>query len=149
MELTRKENILSDSVSVYVDMSGGMLFAYDSLQHKRMLQAVINRLAANDAIHFLELSSGRITPLEMSHTQLYNYMMLPQSYNNTEAPIEEALKRIVSSREPALLMTDFEEYRNGVVERAAYAKRYFIEWIAKGYNITFYKWNYSLVELKI
>jgi hypothetical protein len=39
-------------------------------------------------------------------------------------------------------MTDFEEYHGGQIHRAAYAKKYFIDWLDKGYNITFYKWGF-------
>ena len=39
-------------------------------------------------------------------------------------------------------MTDFEEYHSGVIQRAAYAKKYFIKWLSMGYNITFYKWKF-------
>ncbi len=39
-------------------------------------------------------------------------------------------------------MTDFEEYSGGMIQQAAYAKTAFISWLAKGYNITFYQWDY-------
>lgn len=135
-------NLLGDGASVYVDMSDGMNFAYSSQGSKEILQAIINKLAANDAIKFYGLADRKITPLELAHTQLYNYMLNQANYSKQMAPIENALSQIVEAGQPALLMTDFEEYKGGVIEHAAYAKKYFIDWLAKGYNISFYKWAF-------
>lgn len=134
--------LLNDGASVYVDMSDGINHAYATVESKTVLQAVINKLAANKAISFFELANSKIVPLELSHTQLYNYMLNPSNYNKQKAPIEQTLSRIIEENKPALLMTDFEEYKGTVIEQAAYAKRYFIDWLAKGYNITFYKWAF-------
>lgn len=143
IEMTKIINLLNDRASVYVDMSDGMNFAYSSNGSKMILQAIINKLAANNAIDFFELSDEKITPLELSHTQLYNYMLNSKSYAKQKAPIEKTLANIIDSSQPALLMTDFEEYKGGVIERAAYAKQYFIRWLSKGYNIYFYKWDFN------
>lgn len=142
IEQTQGANLLGDGASVYVDMSDGMNFAYSSQESKEILQAIINKLAANDAIKFYGLADKKITPLELAHTQLYNYMLNPASYSKQMAPIENTLEQIVEANQPALLMTDFEEYKGGVIEHAAYAKKYFIDWLAKGYNISFYKWTF-------
>lgn len=136
-------HLLDDGASVYVDMSDGMNYAYSTPTSKEMLQAIINKLAANQAINFYGLADSKISPIEMSHTELYNYMLNPRSYDKQKAPIEETLKRIVSENQPALLMTDFEEYKGSVIEQAAYAKQYFITWLANGNNITFYKWDFE------
>lgn len=143
VEATHEINQLGNSASVYVDMSDGMNFAYNTPDSKTILQGIINKLAAKEAVNFYGLADSKIFPLEKSHTELYNYMLDPQSYNKQKAPIEEALKEILAKNQPALLMTDYEEYKSGVIEKAAYAKKYFIEWLAKGYNIVFYKWNFS------
>lgn len=138
-----QENILGDGASVYVDMSDGMNYAYADPESQKVLQSIINKLAAVDAIKFFGLADGAISPLDMPHTQLYNYMMDSSSYNLQRAPIEKTLDEIVSRNQPALLMTDFEEYKGNVIHKAAYAKRDFIEWLAKGYKITFYKWDFQ------
>lgn len=142
VELTQESHLLNDGASVYVDMSDGMNFAYATAESKAMLQAIINKLAANSAIKFYGLADEKISPLELSHTQLYNYMLNPLSYDKQKAPIEATLQRIVSENQPALLMTDFEEYKGQIIEQAAYAKKYFITWLADGNNITFYKWDF-------
>ena len=142
VEITHQTNLLNDGASVYFDMSNGMINAYRADADKSTLQSVINKLAANDAIKFFRLASGKITSLEMSHTDLYNYMLSNNSYGQQQAPIETTLDSIVKKKQPALLMTDFEEYHSGVIQRAAYAKKYFIDWLSMGYNITFYKWGF-------
>lgn len=143
VEVTEEKNLLKDGAAVYLDMSDGMNCAYASQESKAMLQAVINRLAGISAIKFLGLADEKITPIEMSHTQLYNYMLNPASYDKQKAPIEMTLKQIVENNQPSLLMSDFEEYNGGVIHKAAYAKKYFIEWLAKGFNISFYKWSFT------
>lgn len=142
VELIQDTHLLNDGASVYVDMSDGMNFAYSTTESKAMLQAIINKLAANSAIKFYGLADEKITSLELSHTELYNYMLNPKSYDKQKAPIEATLQRIISENQPALLMTDFEEYKGQVIEQAAYAKKYFIKWLADGNNITFYKWDF-------
>ncbi|MCM1139106.1 MAG: hypothetical protein NC453_11110 [Muribaculum sp.] len=69
-------------------------------------------------------------------------MLNSHNYDKQKAPIENTLDRINKANQPALLMTDFEEYKGQGIEQAAYAKRYFIDWLAKGFNITFYKWAF-------
>lgn len=142
VELTQNVHLLNDGASVYVDMSDGMNYAYSTVESQAMLQAIINKLAANQAIRFYGLADERINPLDYTHTQLYNYMLNRNSYNKQKAPIEATLQRIVSENQPALLMTDFEEYKGQVIEQAAYAKKYFIAWLANGNSITFYKWDF-------
>lgn len=142
VEMTHNVHLLNDGASVYVDMSDGMNYAYSTPESKAMLQAIINKLAANQAIRFYGLADEKITPLDYTHTQLYNYMLNRNSYDKQKAPIEATLQRIISENQPALLMTDFEEYKGLVIEQAAYAKKYFIAWLANGNNITFYKWDF-------
>jgi hypothetical protein len=143
VERTKEVHLLNDGASVYVDMSDGMNYAYSTEDSKEMLQAIVNKLAANQAIKFYGLADSQIFPLEKSHTELYNYILNPGSYDKQKAPIEKTLERIVSEGQPALLMTDFEEYKGQLIEQAAYAKKYFIRWLSDGNNITFYKWDFS------
>ncbi len=133
---------LGDGAAVYVDMSDGMNCAYASAESKVLLQSIVNKLAANDAIQFYGLADMTISDIDMDHTHLFNYMMNTQSYQKQKAPIEKTLGLILERNQPALLMSDFEEYKGVGIEKAAYAKRYFIEWLAKGFNITFYKWDF-------
>ena len=142
VEKTHMNNILDDGASVYFDMSDGMLDAYRSEDSRLALQSIINKFAANEAIDFFKLADGKITELNLNHTALYSYMLNRENYQYHQAPIEKTLDSIINKEQPALLMTDFEEYHGGQIHKAAYAKKYFIDWLAKGYNITFYKWSF-------
>lgn len=143
IEATQENNLLNDGASIYLDMSDGMNCAYASTDSKALLQAVVNRLAGNNAIKFFGLADEKISPLEgKSHTELYNYMLNPNSYDKQKAPIEKTLKEIVEKQQPALIMSDFEEYNGGLIQKAAYAKESFIKWLALGNNISFYKWAF-------
>lgn len=138
------EKNLGDGAAFYIDMSDGMLSAYKDETHKRVLETMINKFAAIDAIEFFTLSNGKIEPKEAdNHTALFNYVTDNDNYEKKwSAPIEDALKNILDKKQPAILMSDFEEYNGGKIQHAAYAKKYFIEWLAEGYIITFYKWNF-------
>ena len=143
VKITQEANLLGDGGAVYIDMSNGMNYAYANDQDKRILRSVVDKFAANSGIRFYGLADNKITPIDKSHTELYNYLLNAANYNLQKAPIEETLKTIVEKNQPALLMTDFEEYNNGVIHQSAYAKKYFIDWLNKGYNITFYKWAFQ------
>lgn len=143
VKLTHAEKHLDNGASIYFDMSNGMNSAYKTIESQQLLQAIVNKLASNDAITFSGLADNKIFPLQMSHTQLFNHIMSSSNYKKQSAPIEKALSQIIKKRQPALLMTDFEEYRDGVIEKAAYAKKYFIDWLEMGYQISFYKWDYT------
>ena len=138
---------LNDGAAVYIDMSDGMLFAYKDETHRNVLKSIINRMyEEDDATCFFTLSEGKIEPREdMSHTELFNFVIDKDNYEKKwSAPIEETLKTIVykDKKQPAILISDFEEYNNGQIQQAAYAKRYLIDWLKMGYCVTFYKWNF-------
>ena len=52
VEKTQDIHLLDNGASVYVDMSDGMNYAYSSIESQAILQAIINKLAANPAIKF-------------------------------------------------------------------------------------------------
>lgn len=144
VKATPQGELLDDGAGVYIDLSNGMNYAYAQPEYQQVLQSVVNKLAADPAISFYGLSAGKISdPIKKSHTELYNYLMNKSSYSNIAAPIEGALAEIVHKGQPALLMTDFEEYQGGAIQRAAFAKQYFISWLQRGYTITFFKWDFT------
>lgn len=143
-EAMLKAHPMNPGLSVYVDFSDGMNAAYGTEVSREALQKVVNTFTdADGKASFFSLANNEITPLEMSQTQLYNAIMSSASYKKTMAPIEQTLKRIVEKSQAALLITDFEEYNGGVIQQQAYAKSYFVEWLKKGFNITFYKIDYK------
>lgn len=143
VEATQTINLLGGGAGVYVDMSDGMNYAYASSESQLLLQSIINKLAAEEVVSFTGMADGKLFPIELPHTALYNYIMNPANYKKQQAPVEETLKTILEKKQPALLMTDFEEYKGHQIEKAAYAKRVFIDWLADGYNIYFYRYPFT------
>lgn len=143
-EITLKDHAMKPGMSVYVDFSDGMNAAYGAQLAQDALRKVINVFTGIDQkAQFFSLADSKITPLEYSQTQIYNEIMSAKNYTKPMAPIEETLKTIVEKSQPALLITDFEEYNGGVIQQQNYAKDYFISWLKKGYYITFYKIDYK------
>ncbi|MDE6792127.1 MAG: hypothetical protein K2J48_03480, partial [Muribaculaceae bacterium] len=139
-----KVKSLQPGVSVYVDFSNGMNSAYGTPLSQDALKNVINVFTgAKDQAAFFSLANDTITPLNLPQTGIYNAILSPGNYTKTMAPIEKSLAQIVEKRQGALLITDFEEYNGGVIQRQNYAKDYFIDWLSKGYDITFYKLDYK------
>lgn len=143
VDATRRDTELSeDGFSVYFDMSDGMNFAYDGDNNRRLLQSIVNKLAANKGARYYGLADLAISPIEKSHTELYNYLLNTNNYDKQKAPIGDALQRIVEEKRPAVLLSDFEEYKGNGIEQAAYAKEYFIDWLKAGFYIAFYRWDF-------
>lgn len=141
---TPAPEMLNHGASAYFDFSNGMNHAYASEQSRQVLSAVLNKTTGTSgAISFFSLADRKIEPLNLSQTEVYNRIVNPGSYTQQMAPIEDALKHILSDRKPALLVTDYEEYKGAVIEQQAYAKDYFIKWIADGNMITFYKLDFN------
>lgn len=135
---------VNPGASVYLDFSNGMIDAYATPEAQHVLKCVIDKLnGPKTGYEFFSLASDSITAMQnMSQTELYNRIMNPASYDQERAPIEATLRTIVDRNQAAVLVTDFEEYNNGRIQQAAYAKDYFTELLLKGFNITFYKWDF-------
>lgn len=135
---------LNNAEAVYFDFSDGMNSAFASPEAKEVLQSLVNKLnGKNSSATFYSLANNNIAEISAgSDTELYNRIMNPDSYANNSAPIQAALEKIVSEKKPALLITDYEEYNNRQIQQAAYAKESFIQWLAGGYTIYFYEWDY-------
>lgn len=141
VEVTTQSKVLGDGAAVYFDMSNGMNSAYADDNSKAVLQGVVNSVAGK--VECFGLANGEISPIEKSHTELYNYLLNPVSYTQISAPVQKTLETIVEKNQPAVLLTDYEEYNNGKIQQAAYAKEAFTQWLKNGNNITFYKWNFT------
>lgn len=134
---------MAPGVAVYVDFSDGMNAAYNQPTSKEALKKAVNVLTDRDnKTSFFTLANNQITPLELTQTDIYN-AIISGKFNKPGAPIEQTLKEIVEKKQPALFITDFEEYTNGKIQQQGYAKSYFIDWLTMGFNITFYKVDYK------
>ena len=135
---------LKPGTAVYVDFSDGMNHAYTTDISKEALRSVVNAFTGvKGETEFYSLANNTITPLAYTQTQIYNAIMSGNNYTKAMAPIEKTLETIVEKKQAALLITDFEEYNNGLIQRQNYAKDYFITWLSEGNNIIFYKIDYT------
>lgn len=141
-----KDEAKSDNngaIDAYFDFSNGMNFAYASDTTKNILRSLVNKISSYNTTKIYSLRDDSIMVLPDRQTTLYNTIMSSEAYGHQYAPIEKALATIAENNRNALLVTDFEEYTpDGVVQRAAFATRYFEKWLRRGGDITFYVTNY-------
>jgi len=131
-----------DGFSAYFDFSDGMSVAYRDPNTRANLQGITQKITGTDWTIY-GMASNKLDTLRLSQTELYNKITQPR-YTDIMAPIEEALKSIVSNRKRALLVTDFEEYTaDRRIQYQNYAKKYFIEWLEKGGMVNFYITDYT------
>lgn len=142
--LGEASNPKSGNPAVYVDFSDGLIQAYSgNNQNGQIIQAITNKLVSPN-IEWYALGSSKITKLDYTSNQLYNKVTDPNQYKDIMAPIQESLRKITSSNNDALLITDFEEYTsNGIEQFENYPKQYFTDWLKKGNSITFFYTDYS------
>lgn len=132
-----------DAIEAYFDFSDGMNWAYQNDTTKNILKDIVNKVSNENGAKIYSMAEDQITLLPEKTTTLFNTIMSPDSYTKKFAPIEKTLARIVESDNNALLVTDFEEYTpDGKIQTAAFASKYFEEWLNRGYDIKFYVTDY-------
>ena len=133
-----------DSIEAYFDFSDGMNWAYQNDTTKSILKDIVNKVSNENGVKIYSMADDKITLLPEKTTTLFNTIMSPASYAQMFAPIEKTLARIVESDNNALLVTDFEEYTpDGKIQTAAFASKYFEEWLNRGYDIKFFITDYK------
>jgi len=149
--LGTQSKVKSGNQSVYVDFSDGLVQAYSSETNKKVVDYISQKMVGSSIDWYgLGKNHNGVGKMEYANDRdIYNKVISPSSYADIMAPIEEALKKISSSSNDALLITDFEEYTpDGKEQKYAYAKDYFIEWVESGNSITFYYSNYNETNSK-
>lgn len=132
-----------NAIEAYFDFSDGMNWAYQNDTTKNILKDIVNKVSNENGAKIYSMADDQITLLPEKTTTLFNTIMSPTSYTKAFAPIEKTLARIVELDHNALLVTDFEEYTtDGKIQTAAFASRYFEEWLNRGYDIKFYITDY-------
>jgi hypothetical protein len=132
--------------AVYVDFSDGLVQAYSSATNKNLIDYISQKMVGSTIDWYgLGKTHNGVGKMEYANDRdIYNKVISPSSYVDIMAPIEEALKKITSSCNDALLITDFEEYTpDGNEQKYAYAKDYFTKWIESGNSITIYYSKYT------
>ena len=131
-------------IDAYFDFSDGMNWAYANDTTKGLLKNIVNKVISEKDVEVFSLASDSIKELPKKSTELYNSIMDSASYTQQYAPIEKTLQRIIERNNSALMVTDFEEYTaDGRIQQAAFASKYFTEWLERGHDITFYVTNYN------
>ncbi len=132
--------------SVYVDFSDGLVQAYSSETNKKVVDYISQKMVGSTIDWYgLGKNHNGVGKLQYANDRdIYNKVISEGSYVDIMAPIEEALKKISTSSNDALLITDFEEYTpDGKEQKFAYAKDYFTKWIKDGNSITIYYSQYT------
>jgi hypothetical protein len=132
--------------NIYVDFSDGLVQAYSSETNKKVIDFISQKMVGSSVTWFgLGKNHNGIGELEYANDRdIYNKVISVSSYVDIMAPIEETLKKISSSSNDALLITDFEEYTpDGREQKFAYAKDYFTKWVEAGNSITIYYSKYT------
>lgn len=138
----------------YFDLSDGLEKAYVSPSIKAKLENVVHKVTANtdNKWEVFGLEAGEVKKLNFDQTTQFNKIVETRN-TGIMAPIEGAMQQILKDKKPALLVTDFEEYRTdelmgvAVIEAQAYATRYFQSWMGMHGVIKFYIMNYDENQL--
>lgn len=130
--------------SAYFDLSDGVVLAYKgNADAAQFLNATVQRITSNDSCDVYSMAADQITPLKLKQTELYNKVMDEASYAQEMAPIERTLGKIVKDGTSALLVTDFEEFTpDRHVQHQSFATRYFVDWLKRGNDITFFVFDF-------
>lgn len=132
-----------DTIEAYFDFSDGMNWAYQNDTTKNILKDIVNKVSNENGAKIYSMANNQITLLPERTTTLFNTIMSPTSYSMRYAPIEKTLARIIEQGNEALMVTDFEEYTtDGRIQKAAFASKYFEEWLSRGYDIKFFITDY-------
>lgn len=131
--------------AVYIDFSLGIVHAYNNQTNKDVIDAITQKMV-NDSVNFFGLGksygANGIGNLKFNtgSRNLFEQVTSPSSYTDKMAPIQMTLDKIVSSKNDAMLITDFEEYTPDVSEvlTYAYATPSFKKWLQDGNSITFF-----------
>lgn len=130
--------------AVYIDFSLGIVHAYNNQTNKDVIDAITQKMV-NDSVNFFGLGKSYgengIGNLKFNTGRnLFEQVTSPSSYTDKMAPIQMTLDKIVSSKNDAMLITDFEEYTPDVNEvlTYAYATPSFKKWLKDGNSITFF-----------
>lgn len=133
---------LNEGYAAYFDFSDGVNMAYADPVSKDNLHNIVNAVTTPET-EFYSLGNHEMTPMTGDSEQIFQDIMNPKNYEQQAAPIRKALQQIVDQNKPALLVTDYEEYDGEKIFKGAYAKQYFIDWLKRGYDITFYVVDYK------
>jgi len=128
----------SGKPSVYIDLSDGLIFAYEKSENLSMIKYITQKLNGNE-FDWYKLANGKEQAFEGDPYNIYNTVTNLSSYNEIMAPIKGTIEKIVEKKNDALFITDFEEYtKEGQEQFQSYAHDAFRKWILNGNRIDFF-----------
>jgi len=130
--------------AMYVDFSAGMYTAFGTPVIRELMSQCFNTVLERKFTVF-KLVEGQVTPISVTDpTQLGQIVNDPNQYLDRRAPIQAAVEKIVSKKNDALLITDFEEWQSNMeVTSTAYLKIPFSKWLREGNSISFFVADYK------
>lgn len=130
----------SDGISVYLDMSGGIYEAQRVVGINIQNRNILNMIQSESSATIWSVGESKVTKLAMKNTDLFTYLAKEENYSKDYAPIDLVLDSVVSKKENALIISDFELWTSGKSpqwETAPYAQS-FKEWVNAGNRIDIY-----------
>lgn len=124
----------AQSTALYFDMSAPLVAIRNDANIESTFLGILNQL--NNVLVY-DLGADTIVKSDKPAKELYEYYQHKGKSSST-APIEKTLNKIVEEGVPALLVTDFEEYKEGTIYTSGYAAEPFEKWIIMGGDITFF-----------
>lgn len=148
--LGQAANPKSGNPAVYVDFSDGIKQAFNEPVNINLITKLSSKLNGLN-VDWFGLGKKKyngIGPLTYKGNELPAKVKDPLSYVDIYSPIEDAIKKIVSSKNDAILITDFElieEFSDGKQNEITqqYAADEFISWLKNGNSISFFYHSYS------
>jgi hypothetical protein len=132
----------NEKPKIYIDFSDGMASAFKKGSvNSTMIQKLAGSYLTSFEWHGLGNKYPEMEIIKQSDNldSLYSLISVDKSYGDKNAQIDLAIKKITESNQDAILVTDFELYRNGdIQEGLSYAMEDFIKWLDKGNSISFF-----------
>ncbi len=125
--------------ALYIDFSSGISEALNQNSNKQLITECFGIILSKD-LEVYKLGESIIAPLSVSNiTELGQKIGNNKEYKDKYAPIQKAVEKIIASNNDALLITDFEEWQNGIeITESPFLKLSFKDWLSKGNSIHFF-----------
>jgi hypothetical protein len=128
--------------SVYIDYSDGIMHAWSNPDNGKLLKEIVEQCSGNSSWNakYFPLFDNKIQDGQSFTTGAEQGIMNPASYTGKMAPIDLALKKIVSGNDQAVLITDMELYESNntssaTIKTLPWSTEDFKAWLAKGNSV--------------
>lgn len=130
--------------ALYIDFSSGISDAFKQNNNGQLITECFGIILSKD-LEVFKLGESTIAPLSVSDpAELGQKISNITEYKDKYAPIQDAVEKIIASNNDALLITDFEEWKDGTeITSAPFLKLPFKEWLSKGNSIHFFISTYT------